>query len=429
MNRRDPSPQEAAFHGATSVQCPRDERELADFLRDAAVDGRRLIVAGSGAHAALTDPVGDSADLLSAAAFDGIGEYEPDDFTIGVGAGMPLAELRATLARNGQEIPLDTSAAAGGTVGGLIARAPGAPRTGRYGPLHAHVLGVEATTGDGRALRAGGMVVKNVAGYQLHKFLIGASGAGAVLRRVNFRLRPLPARRRLGVARFETTEEAWDWAFRLRSSGLEPAALNVVAGACVEDLAAAGLPDAGGGAMTAWVFEGNAATVAWQERETEALAGREAADVTIRAYDAEEAAALLDFVAGRAEPAGTPAETGIVRLAALPSALAGTAIALRATFRDRAGFRAGYVGDPTTGLLTLRWTGGGDEAGDPIKTLRQIARSRGGALRLLYLPPGARARFKHRLSADPNAALAERILRSLDPAGVLSRGRAAEVTA
>jgi FAD/FMN-containing dehydrogenase len=417
---------ERAFFGeAVDVLAPVDESELADVVRDAERGGAAVVPAGLGAHAVVCDPPADGAVHVSTRAFDGVAEYRPDDFTIGVGAGMPLTELRATLAEHGQEIPIDGPAEGGGTVGGLVARGAAGPRQGRYGPLSAFVLGIDGLRGEGRAFRSGGMVVKNVAGYQLAKLLVGALGAAGFLLRVNFRVRPLPARRRLGWARFADDADAWAWAAELRASGLEPAALAVRTGAETAESERGGIPAAGRGALAAWVFEGGAATVAWQCAETaKRLAARTAPPEASDEEDGDAAARFLDHLAAFSETGGAvPPDLGIVRIAVLPSALAGTAAAVRESFREREGFAVAMAGDAATGLLTVRWQGPPDAVDAPVKSLRQIVRSRDGAARLFYLPPGPRARFGHVLGGNPNAVLAAAVLSAFDPHGVFSRRR------
>jgi len=418
--RRDASALERAFYGDdVEVLVPSDRREMAEILRQAEAEGRTVVPAGEGAHAGAADPPPPEAIVVSTAAFDAIETYRPDDFTVGVGAGVGIATLRATLRGHGQEIPVDTAARGGGTVGGLAARAPAGPRLGRYGALTTFVLGVEGMSGGGRGFRSGGLVVKNVAGYAISKLLVGSLGAAGVLLRVNFKLRPLPARRRLGIAFFAKEEAAWAWAAELRASGREPAALTVLLGDR-GGLAAAGLPDADGRSAVAWVFEGNAATVDWLARETEATLS--AHDAEPRAGEDDEAERFLDFLAALAETEGRVLpDTGIVRAAVLPSALASAVGAVREFFRDHPAFRAVLAGDPATGLLTVRWTGPANDVAAPVTALRDAARARDGSGRILYLPPEARGRFRHRLTADPNATLTESILRAFDPQRIFAR--------
>jgi FAD/FMN-containing dehydrogenase len=414
--------QEAAFHGAArEILAPADASELADIVRGVEGRGGTLVPVGVGAHSVLIDPLPDDTVFVSVAGISGIAAYEPDDFTVGARAGMPIADLRRALLEHGQEIPFDTPANAAGTVGGLVARAPSAPRQGRYGALGSCVLGVEGLRAGGRSFRSGGMVVKDVAGYQLHKFLVGSLGTAAFLLRVNFRLRPVPARRVLVRARFDAAPDAWAWAARLAASGLEPAALVVREGECLA-------PGSRSGAETGWLFEGGAATVAWQQRRVEAL--RPWGEDGAAQSEDGDASRFLEEVTGLGEVNGddVPRSLGIVRIVVLPSALAGTAALVRDSFAERESFAGGICGDPVTGLLTVRWSGPPDSIEAPVKSLRQIVRSRDGVARLLYLPPGARARFRHRLTGDSNAAFIDSVLRAFDPGAVFARRRPATST-
>lgn len=418
---RPPSaPERDLLGGEADVAVPSSRDELAGLIRAAEADGHAVVPAGEGAHAGWADPPPPGAVAVSAAAFDSVVLYEPDDFTIGVGAGMRLADLRKLLGGNGQEIPFEWPDRAGGTVGGLVARAATGARQGRYGPLGAFVLGVEGMRGEGRPFRSGGMVVKNVAGYQLAKLVIGALGRAGFLLRVNFKVRPLPARRRLGFALFEQEDEAWGWAKELRSARLEPAALLVLGGEARAAGAAAGVPMDEGDAAVAWVFEGNAEAVDWQRQECARLPG-----VTpdgIREGDDEAVARFLDAVAALGETDGeSPADAGIVRLAVLPSALPGAAGAVRTAFADLPGFAAGTVADAATGLLTVRWSGPAASVDDPVPALSEIARVRDGSGRLLHLPGAARRRHRHALGEAPNAALADAVLAAFDPRGTFAR--------
>jgi glycolate oxidase FAD binding subunit len=415
MTRREPSAQESAFHGAgREVLAPADAAELAEIVRQTEARGGTLVPVGAGAHSVLIDPLPDDAVFVSVSGIAGIAAYQPDDFTIGVRAGTPISTLRETLAEHRQEIPFDAPANARGTIGGLVARAPASPRQGRYGVLGSFVLGVEGLHAGGNSFRSGGMVVKDVAGYQLHKFLVGSLGTAAFLLRVNFRLRPIPARRRFFGARFADASDAWSWAARLSASGLEPAALAVLEGDCLP-------PDERGGAVTCWLFEGGPATVDWQARSVESM--RPWGEAEASAGEDAEASGFLETLAALGEAgSGVPA-LGVVRVAVLPSALAGTAALVRDSFRERPGFTAGLYGDPSTGLLTVRWSGPCESIDAPVKSIRQIVRSRDGVAKLLYLPPEARARFRHRLTGDPNVALTESVLRAFDPRATFARRR------
>ena len=119
-------------------------------------------------------------------------EHEAGDLTCTVEAGVPLAELQAQLARNGQMLALDPPDE-GQTVGELFERAQFGPRAHRYGLPRDLVLGVRVRLADGTVVRGGGRVVKNVAGYDLPKLFTGAHGVLGELLELTLRLHPLPA--------------------------------------------------------------------------------------------------------------------------------------------------------------------------------------------------------------------------------------------
>jgi glycolate oxidase FAD binding subunit len=130
--------------------------------------------------------------VVSSAAFNRIEEYEPEDLTITVGAGVRLTDLQRALETNRQWLPLDPPALPGATIGGIVASAAAGPLRAKYGTPRDHVLGLEMVTGDGRPLRFGGRVVKNVAGYDMVRPVVGSHGALGFITSVSLRLRPMP---------------------------------------------------------------------------------------------------------------------------------------------------------------------------------------------------------------------------------------------
>ena len=135
-----------------------------------------------------------------------IADYQPEDLTITVGAGARIRDLQQLLARNGQWLPLDPPSLDAATVGGLVATAASGPLRARYGTPRDHVLGVEIVSGDGRKLSFGGQVVKNVAGYDMVRPIVGSRGTLGLITRVSLRLRPLPGEDRTIV--IPTTRDA-----------------------------------------------------------------------------------------------------------------------------------------------------------------------------------------------------------------------------
>jgi glycolate oxidase FAD binding subunit len=119
-------------------------------------------------------------------------EHNPGDFTAVLEAGVPLAEAQAAFGSAGQWLALDPPG--GGTIGGLVATADSGPARHRYGGVRDLVIGITVVLSDGTVARAGGKVIKNVAGYDLAKLFAGSYGTLGLIAEVAVRLHPLPLR-------------------------------------------------------------------------------------------------------------------------------------------------------------------------------------------------------------------------------------------
>lgn len=117
-------------------------------------------------------------------------DYPARDMTITIEAGITMAALAAELSKHGQRLPVDAADADRATLGGLIATNSSGPRRYGYGTLRDYVIGIRAVDGRGTPFKAGGRVVKNVAGYDLCKLLTGSLGTLAVITQVTLKVRP-----------------------------------------------------------------------------------------------------------------------------------------------------------------------------------------------------------------------------------------------
>lgn len=168
---------------------PHSVEDVADIVRDA-IGGLRIRGAGTWMQAGA--PV-NAAQELHLAAFAGVRAYTPGDLTISVGAATTLAELDAVTAAQGQWCPLLPWGDDRGTVGATLATATTGPFAAALGRPRDLVLGLECVDGMGRVVRAGGRVVKNVAGFDLTRLMVGSWGTLGVITEVHLRLRARPA--------------------------------------------------------------------------------------------------------------------------------------------------------------------------------------------------------------------------------------------
>ncbi len=201
---------------------------ISTALAEASAHRRSVALRGGavfcGMHRRVVDA--DEIDLRSRRA---ILEYEPRDLTVAVECGLTAAQLEQTLREHRQFLPLDAPDAPQASVGGILATGWSGPRRHRYGRPRDLFIGSGFALADGTLARAGGMVVKNVAGYDLSRLFVGSMGTLAVLLRANFKTLPLPESTRIFLAALPagTRERAFAQVRNLRP---EPAAAWWVAG-------------------------------------------------------------------------------------------------------------------------------------------------------------------------------------------------------
>lgn len=166
--------------------------------------------------------------LLRTRRLNHLEHYDPGDLTIGVGAGMIFADLQRTLAQHQQWLPYDAASLESATVGGLMATAASGPLKSSYGGLREFCIGVQFVTADGKIAKGGGRVVKNVAGYDLMKLLIGSYGSLAVITRANFKVFPRPRQTRTFACSFASLQEAAGFRDRILKSALAPICVELI---------------------------------------------------------------------------------------------------------------------------------------------------------------------------------------------------------
>jgi D-lactate dehydrogenase (cytochrome) len=170
---------------------PRSSEEVVAAIRDYAAAGQRIRVRGGGTKSAL---LSEENCLLSTQALRGVREYTPEDLYVRVGAGTPLADLQAELERESMWVPI-VSPWDEATLGGILSSNFNAPLRLRYGALRDLLLATTVVLPEGRLIRAGRPVVKNVAGYDLPKLFVGAHGTLGLLAEVTLKLSPAPRAR------------------------------------------------------------------------------------------------------------------------------------------------------------------------------------------------------------------------------------------
>ncbi len=205
-------------------------------IRESGAGGIPLRIAGRSHWLAAGRPV-TTERALSLADDSGVVSYTPGDLTLTVRAGTSLAEIERATAEHGQWLPLDPHGPADGTIGATIATASAGPLATAFGTPRDLLLGIEFVTGRGDVVRAGGKVVKNVAGFDLTRLLTGSWGTLGVITEATVRLYALPKSDRTVAVRLKGSElETARFLESFSSVPVAPFAMELVNGSTAKAL-------------------------------------------------------------------------------------------------------------------------------------------------------------------------------------------------
>jgi len=185
--------------GESVSVAPSDVLQVAEILRFANANGLTVSPSGAGTKLGWGNPVA-AAIRLNLTRINTLLEHPWQDMTCTVEAGCTWATMQAELARHGQMVALDPLWPARATVGGVVAANDSGAWRLKYGGLRDLIIGMTVLLADGTIAKTGGKVVKNVAGYDLHKLMTGGFGTLGVITEVNFRLHPVESNARTWTA-------------------------------------------------------------------------------------------------------------------------------------------------------------------------------------------------------------------------------------
>ena len=189
-----------------SIAEPSSVDELCAALHHANERGQAVIPWGAGLHMSLGNAPARYDIALRTAKLDRVVEHEPADLMVTVECGTTMGRLQSLLAGHGQFLPIDAPAEA--TVGGVLAAGLSGPSRHAYGLPRDWLIGCRLALADGTLVKCGGRVVKNVAGYDLQKLVIGSLGTLGVIVEATFKVAPLPVAQETLAATFESLDGA-----------------------------------------------------------------------------------------------------------------------------------------------------------------------------------------------------------------------------
>ena len=380
-----------------------EPEQVAGILRQASEDDEAVYPVGSGLHQRF-GRTPESVDVaLSTRGLSGLIRYDPADLVVSVGAGTTLAELQTELAVNGQWLPVETPGGADATIGGLLALNLMGPRQLGSLSLRDLLLGMAVAQTDGTVVKSGGMVVKNVSGFDMGRLHVGACGTLGVITSANFKVLPRPATEATTIAVYEGTADGLGAAFaaydRLRASPLRPVAADV----SVSD----------GAAWLAVRFEGRPGAVQRQLATATELLGGD------RETLPDPHASRQWWTKHVARLGFEDLRTTVLRIEARPRQVAADVASLIDALPEHGLAGGRLVVSPGLGLAWLHL----DEASrEAVAGLVARLRDGGLALTVMSAPPAWKADLESGEERRPrpiDLALREQF----DPAGILNRGR------
>lgn len=390
--------------GGVLAVSPASVEEAREVVRVAGASGWGVVPAGAGSWLDAGHAVSSPCVVLKTARMARVLEHEPADLVATAEAGVRLADFNREAARSGQWLPLDPPGADAATVGGVAAAGVAGPLGLGCGAPRAHVLGMRVLLADGRVVRAGGRVVKNVAGYDLCKLFAGSYGTLGVILELTFKLRPRPRRDATLLVRARGWRELYGAARAVAAAHLQPVAAELLSPAL-----AAALDLSSDEAALLLRFAGTDAAVGHQLTVAREIAGGRAA-----ASETEVLSGEAHVWSGLSDYAARGGHRLVWRAGVLPSRLEALLSALEA--RGGGAWHAG-AGDGRVRVF------GGVEESASLESLRGAARGAGGSLVVERAPDEWKARADVWGLSESSAFLMDRVKRQLDPGNLFSPGR------
>lgn len=391
------------------VVAPTTSEQVARILALAHTEGLVVVPRGSGSAQALGAPLERVDVVLDTRGLARVLDYNPDDLTVSVEAGLTAGALAARLEERRQWLPVDPPGGHERTLGGLTATNAHGPLRARYGSLRDLLLGVRFVQADGVITWGGARVVKSVAGYDVPKLMVGALGTLGVLTELSLRLHPRPESEGTWLANFPSAGTAQTFVGLVLDSTIQPNRIEFLNGSALRACAAPPTPAAVAisiGSVEAAVREQGAALIP--------LAQRAGGTAVLTAMDFWD---RLDQAIARATRSA--GDIVVLQVGTLPSRIAETADAIEQ------GPAAMVTGCAALGSLRVAFGGVGDDtAAAVVARLRDSVAGFGGSVIVQASPRALRATVDPWGPVEPAALAVMRGLKDeFDPRRVLNPGR------
>lgn len=403
------------FSERALVIAPGSEGEACEVMRLAAQERLNLIPAGAGTFLDAGNAIHSADLILTSRRMTKVVRHEPADLIATAEAGVTLQEFQKHLAAAGQWLPIDPPGGGVVTLGAVVATGANGPHAVAYGPVRSFVIGMHVALADGRRIKAGGKVVKNVAGYDLCKLFTGSYGSLALITELTFKLRPLPAETRTIIA--TGPRESLLAASHRVTKEFHPVAAEIISSRLSKDLQ---IEIARDQCAVMVRFAGSSRAVITETAQALKLF-REDSHHRCATYD-EDAAVWVRL----SEAASQTSDDLMWTATMLPSQLPSFLEDLVNVERDEAShLNGGWHAGIADGRLRMiaRAPAYHRETVRSLEALRQKAENRGGSLIVERAPVEIKQEFDSWGSFGSAGDLMKRVKQQLDPGNALSPGR------
>jgi glycolate dehydrogenase FAD-binding subunit len=405
---------------------PSTAEQVAEVLKVCSESGLAVIPCGNGTKLALGNAPRRYDVALCLKEMKRVPYFEPDDLVIGVEPGLKFTELQSLLAERRLSVPLDPEARDRATIGGILGANSAGPLRLRYGGARDMVLGMKIATARGKIVKTGGRVVKNVAGYDLGKLLIGSCGTLGVIVEATLKLYPQEQQRATWAIELETLAGARELRRSLLASPLRPQRA-VLMNRHARAIVGASLAGArtGPGPLILVEAGGSERVMARYETGLGMLAAAHRAPIS--RMEGEAAMGVWARVADFASRFAGERPTGVLLRAALPIAAAEQF--LERAGKDLEGFEAAGIAQMGVGIVEVGFvspdaSSGGETARlRPIETLRQSAANFGGCLVVTRMPASMKEGLDVWGPPGDDFEVMRKLKAALDPNAILAPGR------
>lgn len=378
---------------------PGTVEEASAVMKLASEQGLAVIPRGGGTKMGVGNPPRELDLIVSTARMNQILEYVPQDQVVRVQAGIKLEDLQKKLSESNQMVALDPPEA-GATVGGVVAANASGPRRYARGTVRDLIIGIRVVLPDGTVAKAGGKVVKNVAGYDLAKLFTGSLGTLGLIVEANFRLHPLPEVARAVAVEVESPQAAFEAVQAVKKSQVEPTAVEL---RYAEDRK-----------LVVVLVESIPGGIDAKEETVTFLLKSSGQVRTLSAEEAERERSPL----ARAGEGDT-----VVKVAAPPAELAGVMESVLGAAGRRGLGHPEITGHAATGVTCATLDGETEALAEFVEEIREIWVRRGGNVVLQRAPVELKRRVGVWGPPSDSIGLTRRVKEKFDSRGVLSPGR------